>query len=208
MLTAPFVTVDVMIRDQGVETLRGHPREAVFDAAMIKANWPTAAGIRIGPVEDVLVANGRVRAELHLPGLLLSVTGEVTKFEPGARIEAAGTQSGIFATMMVRLTDNANDHDSAEDEDPNRSVETTLTWRFEARLPHWLVMFELPAAAAIKAAIPVLRARFIANIVRDLDGRRPANDGPRPPARQPKAAGTDTARNPLKGGHLGGAAAQ
>ena len=187
--------------------MRGHPREAVFDAAMAKANWPTAAGIRIGPVEDVLVADGQVRAELHLPGLLLSVTGKVTEFEPGARIEAAGTQSGIYATMMVRLADNANDHDGVEDEAPNRPVETTLSWRFEARLPRWLAMFELPAAAAIKAAIPVLRARFIANIVRDLDGRRPANDGPRPPARQPTAAGTDTARNPLKG-HLGGAAAQ
>src|ERR1700712_830692 len=92
--TAGFVTVDVMIRDQGVETLRGHPREAVFDAAMAKANWPTAAGVRIGPEEDLLVAGGQVRAELPLPGLrLLSVTGAVTEFEPGTRIEAAGTQS-------------------------------------------------------------------------------------------------------------------
>lgn len=159
-----------MIRDQGVETLRGHPREAVFDAAVVKANWPTAAGVRIGPEEAVLVAGGRVRAELHLPALMLSVTGEVTGFEPGARIEAAGTQSGIFATMIVRFADNA--------EDPNRRhpVETTLSWHFEARLPHWLAVFELPAAAAVKAAIPVLRARFIANIIDDLDGRRPVDD--------------------------------
>jgi hypothetical protein len=174
MANVRFVTVVVMIRDQGVETLRGHPREAVFDAAMAKANWPTAAGIRIGPEADLLVAGGRVRAELHLPGLLLGVTGQVTNFEPGVRIEATGTQGGISASMAVRFVDNA--------EDPHRQqpVETTLTWRFEARLPSWLALFELPAAAAIKAAIPVLRARFIANIVRDLDGRRPANDGSHP----------------------------
>ncbi len=154
-----------MIRDQGVETLRGHPRQDVFDAAVVKANWPTAAGVRIGPVEDLLVDGGRVRAELHLPALVLSVTGEVTGFEPGVRIEAAGTQSGIFATMVVRFADNAGN--------PDRTgpVETALTWRFQARLPHWLIMFELPAAAAVKAAIPVLRDRFIANILRDLEGR-------------------------------------
>ena len=159
-----------MIRDQGVETLRGHPREAVFDAAVARANWPTAAGVRIGPTEDLLAAGGRVRAELHLPGLLLWVAGQVHEFEPGARIEAAGTQSGISATMVVRFADNADDPDRRQ------PVETTLTWRFEARLPHRLALFELPASAAIKAAIPVLRARFIANIIADLDGRRPADD--------------------------------
>lgn len=160
-----FVTVDLMIRDQGVETLRGHRREAVFDAAVAKANWPTAAGVRIGPVEDLLVAGGRVRAELHLPALLLSVAGEVTGFEPGTRIEATGSQGGIFASMVVWFADNA------EDPDRQHLVETTLSWQFEARLPYWLAMFDLPAAAAIKAAIPVLRARFIANIITDLDGR-------------------------------------
>jgi hypothetical protein len=196
-----------MIRDEGVETLRGHPRKAVFDAAMAKANWPTAAGVRIGPEQDLLVAGGRVRAELHLPGLLLSVTGEVTEFEPGIRIQAAGTQSGIFATMAVQFTDNAGDQDGAEGEDRDRSVETTLTWRFEARLPHWLALFELPAAAAIKAAIPVLRARFIANIVRDLDGRRPASGGTHPTALEPRIAGTNTTRSPLEDGHVGEAAA-
>ena len=170
--SARFVTVDRMIRDQGVEILRGHPRGDVFDAAVAKANWPTAAGVRIGPEEDFLVAGGRVRAELDLPGLSLSVTGAVTGFEPGTRIEAAGNQGGIFATMEVRFADNAGD---ADRQDP---VRTTLTWRFEARLPYWLAVFELPAAAAIKAAIPLLRARFIANIVRDLEGRRPVDDGP------------------------------
>ena len=148
----------------------------VIDAAMAKANWPSAAGVRIGPEKDLLVAGGRVRAELHLPGLLLSVTGEVTEFEPGASIEAAGTQSGIFATMVVRFEDGT--------EDPSRphSMETTLTWRFEARLPYWLAMFELPASAAIKAAIPVLRARFLANIVADLEGRRRVDDESSPAA--------------------------
>jgi hypothetical protein len=165
-----FVTVGLMIRDRGVETLRGHTRGAVFDAAVAKANWPTAAGVRIGPEEDFLVAGGRVRAELHLPALLLTVTGEVTGFEPGARIEAAGTQGGIFVTMAVRFADNAEDPDRL---DP---VDTTLTWSFEARLPHWLAMLQLPAEAAIKAAIPVLKARFIANIVHDLEGRGSATD--------------------------------
>lgn len=156
-----------MIWDQGVETLRGHSREAVFGAAVAKSNWPMAAGVRIGPEEDLLVAGGRVRAELHLPALLLSVTGEVTGFEPGGRIEAAGAQGGISAAMTVQFADNDEGRRRA---DP---VETTLTWRFEARLPPWLAMFELPAAAAIKAAIPLLRARFIANILRDLEDRRP-----------------------------------
>ncbi len=182
-----------MIRDQGVETVRGHSRESVFDAALAKANWPTAAGVRIGPEEDLLVAGGPVRAELHLPGLLLSVTGQVTAFEPGALIEAAGTQSGIFATMVVRFADNADQPHSADQpqsadhphraDEQNRSIETTLTWRFEARLPRWLALFELPAAAAVKAAIPVLRARFIANIIRDLDGRRAARTDLAPPQR-------------------------
>ena len=98
-----------MIRDQGVETLRGHHREAVFDAVAAKANWPTAAGVRIGPEEDLLVAGGRVLAELHLFGLPLTVSGEVTEFEPGACIEATGSQGGISATMLVRFTDNADD---------------------------------------------------------------------------------------------------
>jgi len=90
-----FVTVDNMIRDEGVETLRGHHREAVFDAVGRKANWPAVAGVRIGPEEDLLVAGGRIRAELHLLGLRLSVAGTITGFEPGALIEAAGSEGGI-----------------------------------------------------------------------------------------------------------------
>lgn len=164
-----------MIQDQGVETLRGHSREAVFDAAVAKSNWPAAAGVRIGPQEDLLISGGRVTAELHLPALLLSVTGEVTGFEPGARIEAAGTQGDMSATMTVQFADNADNADDRRRPDP---LETTMTWRFEARLPPWLAIFELPAAAAIKAAIPVLRARFIANIVRDLEDRGPVDHGP------------------------------
>ena len=161
-----------MIRDQGVETLRGHHREAVFDAVAAKANWPTAAGVRIGPEEDLLVAGGRVLAELHLLGLPLTVSGEVTEFEPGACIEATGSQGGISATMLVRFADNADDLDR---HDP---VVTTVTWRFEARLPRRRAMLELPAAAAIKAAIPLIRARFITNIVQDLDGPWPEEIGP------------------------------
>lgn len=161
-----------MIRDQGVETLRGHHREAVFGAVLRKANWPTAAGVRIGPEEDLLGAGGRVRAELHVLGLRLSVAGAVTGFEPGTLIEAAGSQSGIFATMVVQFADNADD--------PNRQdpVTTTVTWLFEARLPKRRAMLELPAAAAVKAAIPPLRARFITNIIQDLDGS--GSLGPQP----------------------------
>jgi hypothetical protein len=161
-----------MIRDQGVETLRGYHREAVFEAVVTKANWPTAAGVRIGPEQDVLVAGGRVRAELHLLGLRLSVAGVVTGFEPGASIEAAGSQGGISATMVVRFADNADD--------PNRHdpIETTVTWRFEAGLPKRRAMLELPAATAIKAAIPLLRARFITNITQHLDGRGSVENGP------------------------------
>jgi len=163
-----------MIRDQGVETLRGHHREAVFGAVVRKANWPTAAGVRIGPEEDLLVAGGRVRAALELLGLRLSVAGAVTGFEPGALIEATGSQGGISATMLVRFADNADD--------PNQHcpVETTVTWRFEARLGKRRAMLEVPAAAAIKAAIPLLRARFITNIIQDLDHPRPVEN--RPPA--------------------------
>jgi len=126
----------------------------------------------MGPEEELLVAAGRVRAELHLFGRRLSVVGEVTAFEPGALIEATGSQGGIAATMVVRFADNAND--------PNRHdpLETTVTWQFEARLPKRLVMLELPAAAAIKAAIPLLRARFITNILKALDGPRPEESGP------------------------------
>ncbi len=117
----------------------------------------------MGPDEDVLVAGGRVRAELHLLGFRLSVAGTVTGFESGALIEATGSQAGIFATMVVRFTDNADD--------PNRRgpVETAVTWQFEARLPRRRAMLELPAAAAVKTAIPILRAKFIANIIRYLD---------------------------------------
>ena len=154
-----------MIRHHGVEAVRGHSRTDVFDAALAKANWPSVAGVRIGPVDDVLTGGGDVRAELQLPGLRLAVTGEVTRFEPGTLIEAHGNQVGISATMAVQFADDA------DDADPDHEVETTLTWRFEARLPVWLALFELPAAAAISAAIPVLRARFIANIVEDLDRR-------------------------------------
>ena len=164
--TTQFVTVDIMIRDQGVETLRCHHREAVFDAVVTKANWPTGPGVRIGPEEDLLVAGGRVRAELHLLGLQLSVSGAVTGFEPGALIEATGSQGGISATMVVRFADNVDD--------PTRHgpVETTVTWRFEARLPKRRAMLELPAAAAIKAAIPIVRARFIANIIHYLNDQQ------------------------------------
>jgi hypothetical protein len=167
-----------MIRDQGVETLQGHDRKAVFQAVVEKTNWPTAPGVRIGPEEDVLVAGGTVRAELHVLGLRLSVAGAATGFQPGAFIEATGSQGGISATMVVQFTDNADE--------PNRHypIETTVTWRFEARLPKKRAMLELPAAAAIKAAIPLLRARFITNIVRDLDSRRPVENGP-------AVAGTD-----------------
>jgi len=157
-----------MIRDQGVETLRGHHREAVFDAVLRKANWPTVAGLRIGPEEDLLVAGGLVRAELHLLGPRLSVAGAVTGFEPGAVLDAAGNQGGISATMLVRFADNA------DDPDPRYPVETTVTWRFEARLPKRRAMLEKPAAVAINAAIPFVRARFITNILEDLDGPRPA----------------------------------
>jgi len=168
----PFDTVDIMIRDRGVETLRGYHREAVFEAVATKANWPAAAGVRFGPEEELLVAGGRVRAELHLLGLRLSVAGVVTGFEPGGCIEATGSQSGISATMVVRFADNADD--------PNRNypVETTVTWQFEAGLPKRRAVLEIPAAAAIKAAIPLLRARFISNIIQYLDGRRPVEDGP------------------------------
>lgn len=161
-----------MIRDQGVEKLRGHRREAVFDAVATKANWPTVAGVRIGPEEDLLVAGGRVRAELHLLGLRLLVAGVVTGFEAGTRIEATGSQSGISATMVVRFADNAHD--------PNRrgAVESTVTWRFEARLPKSRAMLELPAAAAIKAAIPLLRAKFMTNIIQYLDDPGSVENGP------------------------------
>jgi len=167
-----FVTVDNMIRDEGVETLRGHHREAVFDAVGRKANWPAVAGVRIGPEEDLLVAGGRIRAELHLLGLRLSVAGTVTGFEPGALLEAAGSEGGISATMVVRFADDADDLDR---HDP---VVTTVTWRFEARLPRRRAMLELPAAAAIKAAIPLIRARFITNIIQDLDDPWPEEIGP------------------------------
>ncbi len=137
-----------------------------------KANWPAAAGVRIGPEEDLLIAGGRVRAELHLLGLRLSVAGAVTGYEPGALLEATGNQGGISATMVVLFADNADD---PNDHDP---VETTVTWRFEARLPKRRAMLELPAGAAIKAAIPLIRARFIGNIMKDLDGRQPRESGP------------------------------
>ena len=156
-----------------METLGGHHREAVFDAVATKANWPSAAGVRIGPEEDLLVDGGRVRAELKLLGLRLSVAGAVTGFEQGAFIEATGSQGGISATMSVRFADNTHD--------PNRHypVETTVTWRFEAQLPKRQAMLELPAAAAIKAAIPLIRARFIANIMQHLDGSQQVGNGPR-----------------------------
>ena len=38
-------------------------------------------------------------------------------------------------------------------------------------------MLELPAAAATKAAIPLLRAKFITNIIRHLDDSRPVENG-------------------------------
>jgi hypothetical protein len=96
----------------------------------------------------------------------------VTAFEPNALIEATGHQSGISATMVVWFADNADD--------PNRHnpVETTVTWRFEARLPKRQAMLEVPAAAAIKAAIPLLRSRFITNISKFLDGPLPAEAEP------------------------------
>jgi len=170
-----------MIRDQGVETLRGHHRQAVFDAVAKKANWPTAAGVRMGPEDDLLVAGGLVRAELHLLGLRLSVSGEVTGFEPGALIEATGSQGGISATMVVRFADNADNADDAhhsDDPELHHSAETTVSWRFEARLPKRRGMLEVPAAAAIKAAIPLVRARFIANILHDLDQPQSMENGP------------------------------
>jgi hypothetical protein len=109
---------------------------------------------------------------LHLLGLTLSVAGAVTGFEQGAFIEATGSQGGISATMVVQFADNAHD--------PNRHhpVETTVTWRFEAQLPKRQALLELPAAAAIKAAIPLIRAKFIANINRHLDARQPAENEP------------------------------
>ena len=129
----------------------------------------------MGPEEDLLIAGGRVRAELHLLGLRLSVAGMVTGFEPGALIEATGSQGGISATMVVRFADNADD--------PNRRgpVETAVAWQFEARLPKRRAMLELPAAAAIKAAIPLLRAKFITNIIQYLDDPRPPESGPSVP---------------------------
>ena len=139
---------------------------------MTKANWPTAAGVQIGPEEDVLVAGGRVRAELHLLGLRLSVAGIVTGFEPGTCLEATGTQGGISATMVVRFVD------KADDPIQHHPLQTSVTWLFEARLPKRLAMLELPAAAAIKAAIPLLKTKFIANIIQDLDGQRPGAIGP------------------------------
>jgi len=125
----------------------------------------------MGPEEDLLVAGGRVRAELHLLGLRLSVAGVVTGFEPGACIEATGSEGGISATMVVRFADNTDDPDR------HIPVETTVTWRFEARLPKRRAMLELPAATAIKAAIPLIRAKFITNILQHLDGQRPVENG-------------------------------
>ena len=172
MQPTTFATVDIMIRDQGVETFRGRQRKAVFEAVATKANWPTVVGVRVGPEDDLLVAGGRVRAELLLLGTRLSVAGAVTRFEPGALIEATGSQGGISAIMMVRFADNADD--------PNRCdpVETTVTWRFEARLPKRRAVLELPAAAAIKAAIPLLRVKFINNITQYLDHPRSVEIGP------------------------------
>jgi hypothetical protein len=92
-----------MIRDEGAETLRGHHREAVFDAVGRKANWPAVAGVRIGPEKDLLVAGGRIRAELHLLGLRLSAAGTITGFEPGARIEAAGTAADGHRAVRQHL---------------------------------------------------------------------------------------------------------
>lgn len=160
-----------MISDHGVETLLGHRRD-VFDAVATKANWPTVAGVRMGPDEDFLVAGGQVRAELHLLGVRLSVAGAVTEYEPGARITATGTQGGVSATMMVRFADNADDPDRR---DP---VETTVTWQFEARLPRRRALLELPAAAAIKAAIPLVRTKFINNIIQYLDQTPSGEIGP------------------------------
>ena len=39
-------------------------------------------------------------------------------------------------------------------------------------------MLELPAAAAIKAAIPLLRVRFLTNINQHLNGRLSVENGP------------------------------
>lgn len=189
-----------MIRDQGVETLRGHRREDVFDAVATKANWPTVAGVRIGPEDDLLVAGGRVRAELQLLGIRLSVSGAVTGFEPGVLMEATGNQGGISATMVVRFADNADD--------PNRRdpVDTTVTWRFEARLPKRRAMLELPAAAAIKAAIPLVRVKFINNIIQHLDHPRSLEIGPSvagaPDDHGPRTANEDEpAQLPIGDGH-------
>lgn len=156
------ITVLTMIRFQGVETVCGHHRDAVFAAGMIKANWPTAVGVRIGPDEERLVHGGRVHATLELPGLVLAVRGKVTRFEAGSRVDASGSQAGIWASTCVSMADNTG----RIDED----LQTSVTWLFEARLPFWLSVFEFPATVAIKVAIPVLRERFIANILRYLDG--------------------------------------
>ncbi|MET3807976.1 hypothetical protein ABIB25_005003 [Nakamurella sp. UYEF19] len=155
-----------MIRFQGVETVCGHPRDAVFAAGMVKANWPTAAGVRLGPDAEKLVDGGRVTATLDLPGLVLAVTGKVTRFEPGSRVEASGHQAGIWAATTVWMDDNT---ESVDRSGPDADLRTSVTWLFEARLPFWLSVFEFPATVAIKVAIPVLRERFIANILRYLD---------------------------------------
>lgn len=160
-----------MIRFRGVETVCGYARGPVFAAGMVRANWPTAVGVRIGPEAEVLIDGGRVSAALDLPGRVLAVAGQVTRFEPGSRVEASGTQSGIFAVTAVSVADNAGD---AADGGDGGEVRTTVTWEFQARLPFWLAVFELPATVAIGLAIPVLRERFVGNIIRYLEDGRSA----------------------------------
>ena len=154
-----------MIRFHGLETVHGYAREAVFAALLVKENWPSVAGVRIGPEAELLADGGRVRAALELPGVVLKLAGSVTKFEPPHRLEASGTQAGIWAATTVSMTDDANRREMGEE------IETTVAWRFEARLPLLLAMLELPATGAIRIAIPTIRARFLANIRRYLDER-------------------------------------
>ncbi len=171
-----------MIDFHGLATVPGYSREAVFAALSVKGNWPSVAGVRLGPEAEVLEEGGCVRAVLELPGATLAVTGSVTVFEPPSRIEAAGRQAGICAAMTVTMTDNA------QRAAHGLPLECTVSWRFKARLPIWLAVLELPSKAAIKAAIPIIEARFVGNILRYLHARATE------PRQSDQATGTKNAK--------------
>lgn len=146
-----------MIYIEGTENI-GFSANEVFEAVILKENWPTVEGVSLLPVDDKLAINGILKFGLQVPlvNINLGINGKVDEFEPGKLITVKG--SGRMASTIIRLVLESEKQDN-----------TNLDYSVKLNVKPITMRWSEPAIGKyVKQIMPQCMADFNENITKYL----------------------------------------